>query len=131
MGYPCEPKTVEGAGREPNIKRLHKTDHSDNSGITDQVYEMQETEEKPRPVRQIEPSYPADLKKRKIGGWVDVEFIVDERGNVTNPIVTRFEHPEFEQPALEAVQKWKFTPGKIDGKPVKVRVTIPVVFVPR
>ncbi|HOO93178.1 MAG TPA: hypothetical protein PKX94_06900, partial [Opitutales bacterium] len=48
--------------------------------VTEMIFEIEDVEEKPRPVRQIEPIYPAELKRRKIGGRVDIEFIVDQQG---------------------------------------------------
>ena len=121
---------VEGGGRN-HITQVYKTDNSDDPGNPDQVHELQETDEKPRPTLQIEPIYPAELKKRKIGGRVDIEFVVDEQGNVIDAIATRSVHPDFERPALDAIRRWKFTPGKVNGKPVKVRVRAPLVFTPR
>lgn len=99
--------------------------------VTEMIFEIEDVEEKPRPVRQIEPVYPAELKRRKIGGRVDIEFIVDQQGNVLNPKVTRTDHPDFDRPALDAIRRWKFTPGKQGGKAVKVRVRAPLVFTPR
>lgn len=99
--------------------------------VTEMIFEIEDVEEKPRPIRQIEPIYPAELKRRKIGGRVDIEFIVDQQGNVLNPRVTRTDHPDFDRPALDAIRRWKFTPGKQGGEAVKVRVRAPLVFTPR
>ena len=33
-----------------------------------------------------------------------------------------------DEKAIQAVQKWKFVPGKKDGIPVKVRATVDVNF---
>lgn len=67
------------------------------------------------------PVYPYDLKRSGITGSATVEFIVDAQGNVIDAFVVKSTHREFEQPALQAVMKWKFRPGKKGGKAVKVR----------
>jgi TonB family protein len=33
-----------------------------------------------------------------------------------------------DQSALAALQNWSFKPAKLDGKPVKTRVTVPIRF---
>jgi protein TonB len=34
----------------------------------------------------------------------------------------------FEEPTLRAVAKWQFEPGRRDGRIVKFRMTVPVLF---
>jgi outer membrane biosynthesis protein TonB len=40
-------------------------------------------------------------------------------------------HPELDQIALDAVAEIRFTPGEIDGEPVRVLVSLPIPFDPR
>ena len=37
-------------------------------------------------------------------------------------------HPAFEQPALQAVRRWRFEPGKRGGKPVSFKMRVPITF---
>lgn len=97
-------------------------------GTDDIIFEIGDVEEKPRPLRQVAPTYPPALKRQKVNGTVNVVFIVDPQGNVIAPRVERSTHPEFEKPALNAIRRWKFSPGKKDGKAVKVRVRAPMIF---
>lgn len=85
-------------------------------------------DEPPMPTKTVPPVYPADLKKEGVGGMVTMSITVDEKGNVSNAIVKKSTRPEFEQPAIDAVSKWKFEPAKKDGKPVQVQVVVPVKF---
>ncbi len=82
----------------------------------------------PRTRSQPAPVYPADLRRGGIEGTVVVEFLVDKEGNVQNPIVLRASHPEFIEPALHAVVRWKFEPGYSAGRKVRFRMSVPVVF---
>lgn len=72
--------------------------------------------------------YPGFARKAGIEGRVIVRFVVDENGNVTNPTVTSGVHKLLNKAALEAVKKLKFKPGMQRGKPVKVRMSLPVTF---
>jgi periplasmic protein TonB len=101
---------------------------ADSLGTSDLIFDIGDVEEKPVPTRQIEPTYPPAFRRQKIDGSVVVVFVVDEQGNVVAPRVERSTHMEFEKPALDAIRRWKFTPGKKDGKEVKVRVRAPLIF---
>jgi len=72
--------------------------------------------------------YPEIAKKAGIEGRVFVQFVIDEKGNVTNPIILKGIGGGCDEAALEAVKKAKFTPGKQRGRPVKVQYSIPIVF---
>lgn len=73
--------------------------------------------------------YPEFAKKAGIEGTVFVQFVVDEKGNVENPQVTRSVHKLLDEAALEAIRQMKFTPGKQRGRPVKVQMSLPVRFI--
>jgi len=72
--------------------------------------------------------YPEIAKKAGIEGKVYVQFIIDEKGNVTNPVVLKGIGGGCDEAALEAVKKAKFKPGKQRGRPVKVQYSIPIIF---
>jgi periplasmic protein TonB len=83
---------------------------------------------KPVPVRTPPPEYPYNLKREGISGVVAIMFVVDEAGAVIDPSVVKTSHPDFAEPAIAAVKKWKFKPGQVGGNAVKVKVTIPLHF---
>jgi protein TonB len=80
------------------------------------------------PVRTVAPIYPYELKRDGVTGVVSVSFEVDEQGNVQDPAVQKSTNSKFDQPALDAIKKWKFKPGRKDGVPVKMKVAIPLQF---
>jgi protein TonB len=63
------------------------------------------------------------MSRAGVQGSVTVEFIIDKGGNVIQAQAMKSTHKEFEAPAVEAVLKWKFKPGKIKGRPVNVRAS--------
>lgn len=84
--------------------------------------------EPPVPVRTVAPEVPRDFASGGSAGLVTVSMLIDEKGNVQEPNVVKSTHHELEQPALDAVRKWRFKPAKKGGNPVAVRVSIPIKF---
>lgn len=74
------------------------------------------------------PVYPFEAKRNGVRGEVVVEFEVNERGEVMSPRVVRSTDSIFEAPTLRAVSKWTFEPGRKDGRAVRFRMMIPIVF---
>lgn len=64
-----------------------------------------------------------------IQGKVYVEFVVDKDGSVEDVKIRRGVSPGLDKEALRAVKSMpKWSPGKMNGKAVKCRFTIPVDF---
>ena len=83
----------------------------------------------PRLISAVSPIYPDPNAPGRGNGSVLVAFIVDTTGQVRVPRVVKSTANYFEAPALEAVLKWRFAPGTLDGKPVNLAVEVPVDFV--
>lgn len=84
--------------------------------------------EAPVPVRMVPPKFPTEMRREGTGGVVTVKCTIDEKGNVTEPVVEKASNDAFIQPALEALRKWKFKPAKKAGTPVALKVSIPIQF---
>ena len=90
-------------------------------------------EEMPQPIGGLQEiqkkiKYPEIAKRVGVEGKVFVRAFVDEEGNVVNAEVVKGIGGGCDEAALEAIRKTKFTPGKQRGKPIKVQVTVPVLF---
>ncbi len=69
-------------------------------------------------VRRIEPYYPADARRSRRTGWVDVRFVVNVDGSVSRASVIDADPKNvFDRAALSAVERWQFTPGTRNGTP--------------
>ncbi|MFO1449417.1 MAG: TonB family protein [Opitutaceae bacterium] len=77
---------------------------------------------------QAQPVYPFEMRRSGITGEVVVGFIVDSNGGVRDVYAIRSTQREFEPAALQAVAKWKFRPGRKDGRAVNTRMQVPIVF---
>lgn len=95
---------------------------------TDAIFSMAELDQKPRVVYQPAPDYPAELRRKKVQGTVYILFVVDRSGRTVNPVIQKSTHPAFEQPALRAIKRWRFEPGKRNGKPVQFKMRVPITF---
>ncbi|BDQ02214.1 MAG: hypothetical protein KatS3mg036_0662 [Ignavibacterium sp.] len=72
--------------------------------------------------------YPEIAKRAGVEGKVYVLAFVDENGDVRDAKIIKGIGAGCDEAALDAVKKTKFKPGKQRGKPVRVQVSIPVVF---
>lgn len=73
--------------------------------------------------------YPAVAAEQGIQGRVYVQFIVNKDGSIVDAKVSKSSDPLLDKEALRVVSsmpKWK--PGKQNGKFVRVKYTLPVVF---
>ncbi len=82
----------------------------------------------PSVIFKVEPEYSEEARKAKFQGTVILFVVVDEHGNPRDLKVIRPLGLGLDQKAIEAVEKWKFNPGKKDGKAVPVQATIEVNF---
>ena len=83
----------------------------------------------PRPLHEIEPDYPPRAGKQQ--GVVVLRLLISEQGIVDNAaVVDASPAGFFEESALEAFGRARFSPGLLLGLPVKSQVTIEVEFTP-
>ena len=72
--------------------------------------------------------YPEMARRAGIEGRVHIQFIVNERGEVENPVVVRGIGGGADEEALRVVSQAKFTPGMQRGRPVRVQYSLPIFF---
>jgi protein TonB len=82
----------------------------------------------PRVIYQQEPQYSEEARKAKWQGSVLLSLVVDENGRPTQVKVVRPLGLGLDEKAIEAIMKWKFEPGRKDGKPVAVAAQVEVTF---
>ena len=119
----------------PKIKTIAKPKIS-GTRVDNKVYNVAEVQEKP-----IFPDgeaalfkyladnlkYPAMARENGIEGTVYIEFVIDKDGSITEATVKRGIGGGCNEEALRLVNAMpKWIPGKKQGKPVKVKYTVPV-----
>jgi protein TonB len=122
------PSFSEGwmGGGDFAVKLNTITSSSENNDVA-AIFSMADLDQKPRVIYQPSPVLNSKLR-RKAPGKVNIIFIVDERGRVVEPRVRNSTDPVFEKPAISAVKRWKFEPGKRSGKAVRFRMLVPITF---
>ena len=75
------------------------------------------------------PLYPLRARQRGTQGWVSVRLLVDEQGNVTDVLILSAQPVGvFEESVRRCVRNWRFSPGTVEGQPVKAQVETTIKF---
>ena len=98
-----------------------------NDENINEIFSLADLDQKPRVINQPSPVLNQQLL-RKTPASLTLIFIVDEKGHVIEPRVKSSSDSAFEKPALDAVKRWLFEPGKKGGKAVQTRMLVPVSF---
>jgi TonB family protein len=100
----------------------------EGGGIGGGVYRIGGGVSAPVPVFRPEPEYSEEARKAKYQGVVLLAIVIDDKGNPRDLRVVRPLGLGLDEKAIEAVQKWRFRPGYLNGKPVAVAATVEVNF---
>ena len=98
------------------------------NGVPHEIFTSVGLDNPPRTRAQPAPVYPFEAKRTGLTGTVILEFVVDESGHVLEPRVIESSDRAFEEPAMRAVLKWRFEPGRKDGRIVRFRMSQPFQF---
>ena len=99
---------------------------SDSKDV-DALFSISDLDQKPRVVYQPSPIVNNEVRRRAPGS-VQIVFVVGREGKVENPVVQKSTDPAFDKPAIDAVKKWRFEPGKRNGTAVRFRMRVPITF---
>ena len=96
------------------------------------TYELSEVEVQPRPLniaelrRELERTYPPELRSASYRGVVQVRFRVTAEGVPEAFTISASTDPRFNLPTIEAVRVLRFSPARINRRPVAVWVELPI-----
>ena len=93
------------------------------------VYGFNQWDQSPAVIHRVKPNYPPDAKRAGKEATVVVRAVIDAQGRVVRAVaMPGKEMLLFKDETLAAVQRWRFAPGKVGGKPVMCVVEIPVEY---
>ena len=82
----------------------------------------------PALVNRVEPSYPEAARKARMEGVVILEAIITASGSVEEVKVLKSVNPLLDASATRAVQQWRYKPATLNGRAVRVYLTVTVTF---
>ena len=99
-------------------------------GTGDRAYQPGNDVSMPRLLSDVKPKYTSDAMRARVQGAVLIGCIVNAKGEVTDVKVLRSLDAAFglDQEAMVAARQWRFSPGRRQGEPVPVVVSIELVF---
>jgi len=71
-----------------------------------------------------------DIREKVIreGGMINVEFEIDEEGNVINPTILDSFNVNLNDVVIDKVRQSKYHPATQNGRPVRVKYKLPIIF---
>ena len=78
----------------------------------------------PVPVVKQQPALPLELVRRHIGKMIIVFTVINVEGKMEQISVKESPDPLWNQPVLDALSKWVFRPGVLNGDPVAVEAML-------
>jgi TonB family protein len=90
---------------------------------------INETALRRRIAKAVLPSYPEQLKKRKVKGVAVARLDISESGKVMKVEVLQFPDPLCIEAVIDAVSRWEFEPTTIGGERVRVRSKLTFYYV--
>ena len=73
--------------------------------------------------------YPKEAESKSIQGRVVTTFVIEKDGSIADAEVVKSVDPALDAEALRVIKAMpKWTPGKQDGKPIRVKYTMPITF---
>ncbi len=79
-------------------------------------------------IHRVEPPYPRIALQARMSGSVVLQCVIDKSGHIRDVHVVSSTFAAFEQPTIDAVQQWIFTPGTLHGLPVETIFELTVRF---
>ena len=85
-------------------------------------------EKEPVLIRKVDPVYPKLAREAELEGTVHVNVWVDKQGKVRDVKILKSTSEIFNQPVIDAVKQWQFSPAMMKNGPVAVWVAVPFRF---
>lgn len=82
----------------------------------------------PQLTNRVEPSYPEAARKARMEGVVILEAIITASGSVEDVRVLKSVNPLLDTAATRAVSQWRYRPATLNGRAVRVYLTVTVTF---
>jgi len=109
-------------------RKYQKQDKTKDSMNSDYVTWVEPEVIRPKITQRAQVIYPDSLRKLKVYGTVWVECLIDTTGQIINLRVIRSDDARLNRYAIQTVSKYKFSPGMINRKKIKWKISLPIEF---
>jgi protein TonB len=92
------------------------------------VHEVASLDEVPVPLLQPKPALPPGVSADPPPAPVEVAVVVNSAGEVSEAKLVKEGRLELDRAAVAILARWRFRPGRKDGRPVASRLVVPVAF---
>ena len=82
----------------------------------------------PKLLKRVEPVYPASARKKGEEGVSLYEAIISADGCIEAPRLLQSSTPTLDIMGMEAISRWQYQPATLNGRPVRVTLTVTVTF---
>ena len=82
----------------------------------------------PKLLRQVDPKYTPDAMRAKVQGKVKLFAMVGVDGRIERSQVNESLHPDLDAAAISTLAEWRFEPGRLNDRPVRVAVEVQMEF---
>ena len=126
-----DPRDYSGTGVEGGVADGREMDVAPGTVVRyAPVYEIAVVEEQPALIEPGTLEYPPLLQQAGIEGRAVLEFVLDPQGRVEPATITvvTSSHPGFATAALASLRRMRFSPGRVNGRGVRVLVRMPFDF---
>jgi TonB family protein len=86
-----------------------------------------DTVQEPKLLRRVDAAYPPMARQARVGGVVRIQATIGADGKVKK-IEVRSGPPLLRQAAIDAVQKWVYSPSLLNGSPIEAKADVDVNF---
>lgn len=92
------------------------------------IFDIGDVDEKPQAKKQAQPVYPSAARRAGKEGYVVAEFVIEADGTTSDIQIKQSSDPVFNKATIEAIRKWRFSPGKKGNRVVKTRTRVKLPF---
>jgi D-alanyl-D-alanine dipeptidase len=97
-------------------------------GYSEQVYRVGGGIAAPRILKNVEPEFSDEARRKHVSGTVVLSLVVDASGMPRDIRVTRGLGYGLDEKAVEAIEQWRFAASTLDGNPVAVEINAEINF---
>ncbi len=113
-----------GASLDDYLRSLNEADPSDPV-VSERDPSVKARLTPPVEIHRVQPALSTEARRNSREGKVVLGCVIERNGSVSNVrVISASGHGDFTAASVGAVRQWRYSPGKLDGSPVRVFLTV-------